>query len=135
MFELIKCLASVCLMIPLISFSQEPDTLQSARFENFFGSDCPVDTMRIEVAPNDFCVLYSNSYQLCRLKKNKNIWAIRLNEFEKSDYICMVVRPTPSKKTKEYYIFIMAYKDEKEIGRKIVRFPSGKILKTTFSGS
>lgn len=121
------------LVLPFMIYSQDPDSSQVKKFENFFGSDCPVDTMSLEIAENDFCVLYANEFKVCRIKKNKIIWTIDLHNFEGADYLCMIVRPSTSKR--KHLAFILGYKDEKEIGRKIIKFPSGKVIGTIRSDS
>ena len=119
-------------LLTTVSFSQELDSTASKSFENFFGSDCPVDTMSEELSRNDYCFLDANKKQLSRIKKGDILWTVSLDVFDSSDYICMVIRPYSSNKKRKFVVFILAYKNEKEIGRMSIKFPSGKIIATTY---
>jgi len=134
MTQIVKHIVLIYLLLPIVSYSQEPDSIKPKLFENFFGSDCPVDTMIESIGKNDQCILYAREYKLCRIKKDRIVWTIELDEFRSSDYICMVLRPT-SNKRKMSYVFILGYTNEAESVRKLVKFPSGKVLATKYIGA
>lgn len=129
MHSLIWCFWAVLLFFPISGWSQVVDSLHSKRFENFFISDCPRDTIIETVGIDDACILYSNEYKLRRIKKGRVKWTIDLSDVSDIYTLCMFIRPSTNSKKK--YIFILYYTgDWEEVARKIIVYPTGKVLAT-----
>ena len=106
------------------SFTQNTDSLKPKTFENFFGSNCDVDTLTESFGKHSRIVLFSNEYKLCKFKKEKLVSTISLLEFSESDYLCMMLIPKSYKSKKKHYAVIFSYKNDEEIGREMIEYPS-----------
>lgn len=121
----------VFLFLPIFAFSQQPDSRESKMGTTIFGSDCESNTMTVTLDNDGVCVLDAEANKFYRIKKERVVWEVNLSEFGNADYMCLVIHQSSSKR--KYSIFILAYKNENEIGRKLVQYPSGKVLSTTLS--
>jgi len=129
----LKNLFLFLIIIPCNLFSQETDTLKPNRFENFFGSDCPMDTVKIVISKNDYCFFYTKQFKLSRIKNEEIKWSIDLDEFQKSDYICIIqlnrkLNRKGKYRTKKRIVCILGYRNAIEIKRRLIKLPSGKFV-------
>jgi hypothetical protein len=135
MVQDIKLIVYLFLLSSFSSFSQEPDSIKPRVFENFFGSDCPTDTLIQPIVKNDLCIVYSNEYKICRVKNGRVRWTVDLHEFGNVTPVCMIMRLSPQKIKKSRFVLIAVYLNFKEIGRKLIKISSGKVMVSTYKYS
>jgi hypothetical protein len=120
-----------CLLLsalPLLSWSQENDTIQKKQFENFFGSPCDADTITETIGGYWTLSLYSNEGKLCLYKKEKLKWTVKIADLGVYDSFCLLVNDEIKGQRLTGNAIVFGYIKDVEEKRMIANLRNGRIL-------